>query len=68
MYRVKEVGNVLWNGNKVEPLVTLADGYGGKAAIVKDDHCLILLRHTYNGYEATPWWFREAVEAIPKEW
>lgn len=68
MYKIKEVGDVFWNKNKVEPLVTLADEYGGKAAILKDDHCLVLLLNVGKGYKPSSWWFREAVEAIPKEW
>ena len=68
MYKQKEVGEVVWGKSKVAPLVTLADEYGGKAAIVKDDHCLVLLLDTGGGYKPTPWWFREAVESIPKEW
>ena len=68
MYKVVEIGDVLWNRRKVKPLVTLADEYGGKAAIVKDDHCLILLVGSGKKLKPATWWFREAIEAIPKEW
>ena len=68
MYKVAEVGDVLWGKSKVEPLVTLADEWGGKAAILRDDHCLVLLLDVGNGYKPTLWWFREAVEAIPEKW
>lgn len=68
MYKVVETGDVFWGSRKVEPLVKLADEYGGKAAIIKDDHCLVLLLDTGEGYKPTSWWFKEAVEAMPKEW
>lgn len=68
MYKVKDVGAVLWGKNKVKPLVTLADEYGGKAAIVEDDHCLVLLLNVGEEYKPVYWWFREAIEAIPKNW
>ena len=50
------------------PLVSLADEYGGKAAIVEDDHCLVLMLDVGKGYEPATHWFREAVEAIPETW
>jgi len=68
VYKVKDVGGVFWGESKVKPLVTLADENGGKAAIVKDDGCLVLLLNTGDCYKPTPWWFKEAVKAIPKGW
>ncbi len=56
----------------VEPedgvLVALSDEYGGRANIVKDDHCLVLYVDVGNGFKPATHWFREAVEAIPEEW
>lgn len=68
MYRVVETEDIFWGEFKVKPLVRLADEYGGKAAIVEDDHCLVLLLGIGKGFEPTQWWFREAIKAIPKEW
>ena len=70
MYRIVETdGQVRWN-SLVQPLLTLADEYGGRAQIVKDDHCLVLLlKQSDDRYKPTRWWFREAVEAIKTlEW
>lgn len=66
MYKVVEVDKTLGVGSK--PLVELADEYGGRAKIVKDDHCLVLFVDIGNGFKPATHWFREAVEAIPKKW
>lgn len=80
MYKVIETDKqIRWNGI-VHPLVTLADEYGGRAQIVPDDHCLVLLLKTNPdvpnvpseespvcAYKPTCWWFREAVSAIVTE-
>lgn len=67
MYKVVETDKeIMWN-SPVKPLVTLADEHGGRAQIVQDDHCLILLlRKLYDPsrYAPTCWWFSEAVEAV----
>ena len=64
MYEVvKTDTNITWN-SKLVPMITLADEYGGRAQIVEDDHCLVLLLKTDAGYKPTYWWFREAIEAI----
>lgn len=71
MYRIVETDKeATWNGI-VTPLLTLADEYGGRAQIVEDDHCLILLlkggvdtEATGYGYKPSYWWFPEAVEAM----
>jgi len=77
MYKVIETDQqIKWNGI-VHPLVTLADEYGGKAQIVNDDHCLVLLLKTnpdlpdipsdespVRVYGATTHWFTEAVNAV----
>lgn len=58
-------------GRTVSPVATLADEHGGRAQIVIDDHCYMLLikqsKDSAAGagyYTATPWWFREAVEVL----
>jgi hypothetical protein len=71
MYKVVETDKeVTWN-SRVTPLLTLADEYGGRAQIIIDDHCLVLLlkqgvdsENTSYGYKPTCWWFKEAVNAI----
>lgn len=43
-YRLTVTDNeVRWNDAYVKPLVTLADKHGGRAQIVLDDHCYVLL-------------------------
>ena len=52
MYKVIETDKeVKWNGI-VNPLLTLADENGGRAQIVRDDHCLVLLLKS-DGYRPT---------------
>ena len=71
MYKVVETDKeVYWNSPHA-PLLTLADEYGGRAQIIEDDHCLVLLikggvdeEGTGYGYNPSYWWFSEAVEAI----
>ena len=71
MYKIVETDKeVIWN-SRVTPLVTLADEYGGRAQIIKDDHCLVLLlkqgvdtENTSFGYKPTCWWFKEAVNIV----
>ena len=71
MYKVIQTDTeVMWN-SIVHPLLTLADEYGGRAQIVRDGHCLVLLLAKSNGvndntctYEPTCWWFDEAVTAV----
>jgi hypothetical protein len=77
MYKVVQTDKeVKWNGI-VHPLLTLADEYGGRAQIVRDDHCLVLLLKTnpdipnvpsegspVRAYKPTYWWFKEAVDAM----
>ena len=71
MYKVVETDEgITWN-SRITPLVTLADEYGGRAQIVEDDHCLVLLLRqgadtgdTHYGYKPTYWWFKEAINAL----
>jgi len=71
MYKVVQTDErIKWNGI-VTPLLTLADEYGGRAQIVRDDHCLVLLlkqgidtEDTHYGYKPTCWWFKEVVDAV----
>jgi hypothetical protein len=71
MYKVVETDKqISWNF-PVTPLITLADEYGGRAQIVEDGHCLVLLlkagvdtEDTHYGYKPACWWFREAVNAV----
>jgi hypothetical protein len=47
------------------PVATLADEYGGRAHIIVDDHCyLLLLEHADGECQPTAWWFAAAVEAL----
>lgn len=68
MYKVIEPDTDATWGIGGKPLVALADEYGGRAKIVRDDHCLVLFVDVGNGYKPAIHWFREAVEAIPKKW
>ena len=53
------------SGGYSTPLMTLADEYGGRAQIVEDDHCLVLmLRQSDNTYKSTTHWFSEAILAL----
>ena len=65
MYKVVETDNeIIWN-SALQPSLTLADEYGGRAQIVEDDHCLVLLLRQEDGkYKPTYWWFEEAVDAV----
>ena len=66
MYKVVEPDtNETWDGFG-QLLVSLEDEYGGRAKIVKDDHCLVLLVDAGNGFKLATHWFKEAVEAMPK--
>lgn len=55
---------MLENGEKAEPLLTLADEHGDRAQIVNDDHCYVLLLKRGDVYKTTAWWFKEAVAAL----
>jgi len=49
----------------ITPVKTLTDGYGGRAHIVVDDHCyLLLLEHGDGKCHSTAWWFAAAVDAL----
>ena len=66
--RVVTDDEVMWNGSPVRPLLTLADEHGGRAQIVNDDHCHVLLveqrdEHQEKFYQPSFWWFKEAVVA-----
>ena len=73
MYKVTHTDEeIIWN-SVIHPLLTLADEYGGRAQIVNDNHCLVLLlrqEESQEGdmaeprYKPTYWWFDEAVEAL----
>jgi len=73
MYRVvKTDEKVIWGKKEdvdcvvVSPAITLADEFGGRAQIIVDDQCYVLLlkQHQAENYNHTAWWFKEAVEAI----
>ena len=68
MYKVVEVDKKCAYGVASKILVALEDEYESKALIVEDDHCLVLKLDIGDGYKTATHWFREAVEAIPKEW
>lgn len=61
---------ILDNGERFEPVATLADAYGGRAQIAIDDHCYVLyLRQAglfgkEGRYKRTAWIFREAFEVL----
>ena len=52
------------NGAVDKPLMTLADEYGGRAQIVRDDNCYMVLLKRDDGYKHTAWIFDEAARAI----
>ena len=61
--RVPTDDEVMWNEETAEPLLTLADEHGGRAQIINDDHCYVLLIRDGERYKTTSWWFKEAVAA-----
>ncbi len=66
MYRVTGPDNeIYWNESHVQPIVTLADGEGGRAQIVLDDHCYVILLQKPNGkYRTTAWICKAAHQAL----
>lgn len=67
MYKVLKTPDktvLLPNGNEVTPVVTLTDG-AGRAQIIKDDGCFVLLlKRENNTYHQSPYWFPEASKAL----
>ena len=61
-------GPISWgrSENKIGPVATLADEYGGRAQIIEDDHCYVLLILKDGIYEDSSWLFPEAVEVIKR--
>jgi len=56
---------IYWNEEYAHPVVTLADEHSGRAQIVIDDHCYVLLLQQPDGrYKQSPWIFREAFQAL----
>jgi len=51
-------------GSNVTPVATLEDEHGGKAHIIIDDHCYILILRRDMGYVMTAWIFPEAFEVL----
>jgi len=51
-------------GSNVTPVATLEDEHGGKAHIIVDDHCYILILRRDMGYVMTAWIFPEAFEVL----
>ena len=69
MYKIVETDKreqVSWGevGNFVTSLLTLADEYGGRAQIINDDHCYVLLGKKGDIYKTSSWWFKEAVQGL----
>jgi len=73
MYKIVQTDEEvhLENGEKAKPVLTLADEWGGRAQIINDDHCYVLLLKREPVfplvgpiYIKTSWWFREAVQAL----
>jgi len=53
------------NGNEFNPVMTLADEYGGRCQISLDDKCYVLyLRQRDARYRSTPYIFPEALAAL----
>jgi len=53
------------DGSFGTPVATLADEWGGRAQIVKDDHCyLVMLKQSNARYKQTAWIFPEAFEVL----
>lgn len=60
-------GIILDNGSQATPVATLADEHGGRAQIVVDDRCYIILIKQKDGrYKMTSWIFAGAHEALAK--
>jgi hypothetical protein len=67
MYTIQDITDheiELENGALVKPLITMADGYGGRAQIAKDDGCYVLYLLKDGAYRRTAWWFKEAAMAL----
>ena len=56
----------LENGSKMKPIASLKSQHGGKAHIIKDDGCYVLVLMIDGKYKTTKHWFREAVEVMRK--
>ncbi len=55
------------NGSNITPVATLADSSGGRAQIVIDDGCyLIMLKRPNGRYQVTSWIFEEAFDVLKK--
>ncbi len=55
---------VLRGGGELTPLATLRDEHGGVFHIIKDDHCLVLVKENPEGCIMAKHWFPEAVKAM----
>ena len=74
MYRLQEKPDreiTLVSGNKITPLATLKDEYGGIAQICIDDHCYVLYLGHHSeekgeAYRIATHWFSEAVAVLKK--
>jgi len=64
MYKIVKTDDVgVWGDRK--PVLTMKDEYGGRAQVVVDDHCYVLLLLDKDGkYKPTNWIFPEAHEAM----
>jgi len=52
-------------GSEMTPVVTLADGFGGKCQIAIDDNCYVLyLKQEGDVYKRTSWIFPEVHEVL----
>ena len=68
MYKkvAKDKQFVTEGGGYMEPVVTLADEYGGRAQIAIDDACYVIYLNVGDGgsYRRTSWIFDEALNAL----
>ena len=66
--QVKTDKAITWTreGNLIDPIATLADEHGGRAQIIEDDHCYVLLIERDGIYQTSQHLFPEAVDMIKK--
>jgi len=69
MYKIVDTYDkieIIGNNSIVSPVLSMEDEHGGKAHIIKDDHCyiLVVLSSDKIRYGFTTWIFAEAHEAL----
>lgn len=69
MYKIVDTYDqiqIVGSGSYIKPVLSMEDEHGGKAHIIRDDKCYLVVLNTSDGrtYSYTPWIFAEAHEAL----